>query len=82
MWVLHHRKIISKESEKCRGIDDGRSSTRWDPDLEVEPENLDDDDEEEDSVDKDELMELLGGPEEGLEQQSGWEGGQVPFSLD
>lgn len=74
MWVLHHRKIISKESEKCRGIDDGRSSTRWDPDLEVEPENLLDDEEAEDDVDVEELLELLG---EGEGAQ-----GQLPFGRD
>lgn len=82
MWVLHHHKIISKESEKCRGIDDGRSSTRWDPDLEVEPEHFDD--EEEDDMSEEELLELLGEGGEGDEEQTekAWEGGQVPFGLD
>ncbi|KAL8280778.1 hypothetical protein RQP46_006782 [Phenoliferia psychrophenolica] len=44
MWIMKHHKIISKESEKCKGIDDGRT-IRYDPDLELDDEWQDDDEE-------------------------------------
>ena len=37
MWIMRHHKIVSKESEKCKGIDDGRT-VRYDPDLELDDE--------------------------------------------
>lgn len=35
VWFLKHKKIQNKESEKCKGIDDGRLS-KHDPDLEID----------------------------------------------
>ncbi|KAK4696257.1 hypothetical protein P7C70_g8405, partial [Phenoliferia sp. Uapishka_3] len=35
VWIMKHQKIVSKASEKCKGIDDGRK-TAGDPDLELE----------------------------------------------
>ncbi|KAI5480499.1 NAD(P)-binding protein [Pseudohyphozyma bogoriensis] len=36
MWVLENQKMVSKESELCKGIDDTHARKKHDPDLEVE----------------------------------------------
>lgn len=84
MWIMKHRRIISKESEKCRGIDDDRLDNRHDRDLDLEPEDFDEDDDLE-------LEELLGlsedeyEEEDTLEHEMQWEiersSAQVPLGL-
>lgn len=85
---MEHRRIISKESEKCRGIDDDRLDGKHDRDLDVEPEHFDDDGEaeEEDDVHPEELDlgKLLSEVEEvDAEEQweSEWSSGQVPLGV-
>ncbi|ORY49734.1 hypothetical protein BCR35DRAFT_310792 [Leucosporidium creatinivorum] len=90
MWIMKHRRIISKESEKCRGIDDDRMDGKHDRDLELEPERLGEVEEgEEDDMDLEELdlAELLSMGEEvdaeeiALEREEQWSSGQVPLGL-
>jgi hypothetical protein len=89
MWIMKHRRIISKESEKCRGIDDDRLDGRHDRDLELEPEEFgeDEDEGEEDDFDESDLLELLGEEEDfeaeevALQQEEQWSSGQVPLGL-
>lgn len=90
MWVLKHRRIISKESEKCRGIDDRRVRGKHDGDLEVEPEVEElaeepEDDGEEDDYDfvEGDLDEILAPDEAERDDEwtAEWADGQVPLGL-
>ncbi|GAA5995396.1 uncharacterized protein JCM10292_005146 [Rhodotorula paludigena] len=70
MWTIHHNRMVTKESEKCPGLDP-QHTDKHDPDLEVDFGS------EFDGADEDDLYELI-------EQYVGGaiEGEQVRLALD